>query len=234
MKTLFVGDTHGCREVIQHALNSPYPDRVVFMGDYLDSFNRSVEEQVNTLHLVLNVCEDNPGKYIGLLGNHELSYLDREMRASGFNTETHYHVIHLEDRIKRILKPFVWIDEWLVSHAGVSQTLLKNLQMPVDEYLERGDFNQIGVARGGWSEVGGLFWCDFNREFEPVCGLNQVVGHSNYIPIEGELKYKTAKDSINVCVDTVPQHKRMPDVKDTIFFVLDNGKPSEMSWGDLD
>lgn len=233
MKILFVGDTHGNWEVVQHALDSPYPDRVVFIGDYLDSFNRSIDEQVKTLLLVLNACEDNPEKYIGLMGNHELSYLEEGMRASGFNTATHGHVVHLEDRIKRILKPYVWIDDWLASHAGVSNQLLKDLNCTLEEYLHANQHNQIGVARGGWSSIGGLYWCDFNREFDCIPGVNQIVGHSNYLPIDKELKYKTGKDSINVCVDTVPQHRRMPDIKDTIFFSLVDGKPEELSWADL-
>ncbi len=38
-----------------------------------------------------------------------------------------------------------------------------------------------GHARWGQQRVGGITWCDFEREFFPVKGINQIVGHT---PIE--------------------------------------------------
>jgi hypothetical protein len=39
-------------------------------------------------------------------------------------------------------------------------------------------FWSVGMARGGFTPVGGLLWCDWSREFQPVPGLNQVMGHT--------------------------------------------------------
>ena len=71
--TLIIGDLHGNIEVIQAAIEQKTTDKVLFIGDYLDSYNRSVEDQVNGLRLVLDACEAEPTVYTGLLGNHELS-----------------------------------------------------------------------------------------------------------------------------------------------------------------
>ena len=35
-----------------------------------------------------------------------------------------------------------------------------------------------GRARWGQQRVGGLTWCDFEREFKPFRGINQIVGHT--------------------------------------------------------
>jgi len=59
-----------------------------------------------------------------------------------------------------------------------------------------------GYARGGRQPVGGIIWLDWNAEFEPVPGLNQIVGHT-------EMKVPTQKitdDSINYCLDTRNHH----------------------------
>jgi hypothetical protein len=51
----------------------------------------------------------------------------------------------------------------------------------------------IGHCRGGIHSCGGILWCDFNKEFEPVDGLRQVFGHTagKNIRQKGE----------NMCVD---------------------------------
>ena len=35
-----------------------------------------------------------------------------------------------------------------------------------------------GRARWGSQRVGGITWCDFEREFKPFRGINQIVGHT--------------------------------------------------------
>jgi len=82
---VIIPDLHGKVEVIKLALNQTkyFP---VFLGDYLDSFTRTPEEQVEGLQLVLDAI--TTGRAIGLLGNHELSYLEFSMRASGYELQT--------------------------------------------------------------------------------------------------------------------------------------------------
>lgn len=179
MGTLIVGDQHGRYELAEAALATEHD--VVFVGDYLDSFNRSIEDQIKTLMTVLDAVEDEPHRVTGLFGNHELSYTVEGMGCSGFKGLTHWHVTHLEDRM-RALKNYTYVGEFLVSHAGVSQELLEAGGMCLNDYLEDQDFYQIGYARGGCSPIGGLFWCDWFKEFEPLKDTPQIVGHSGYRP----------------------------------------------------
>lgn len=175
MKTpiLVIGDLHGQIEIAQKALDSIYP--VIFLGDFLDSFTRTVEDQINTLQLVLNAVAG--GNARALMGNHEMSYMRPESRCSGWNPITQSYVTHLQNRMEMLLEDYIWCEGFLLTHAGVSQRLLNALETDLDTYLSTGHFDQVGSLRGGRAPCGGLRWCDW-REFEPVEGVNQIVGHT--------------------------------------------------------
>jgi len=90
--------------------------------------------------------------------------------------------------IETLFKSHILITpEFLVSHAGLTDQLwrkehltFENLeQRLIEGWSKTSSFvHQIGSYRGGFSSVGGLFWCDWNAEFEPIEGLTQVFGHT--------------------------------------------------------
>jgi len=88
MKTLVVGDLHGRWEVVEKVLKTDY--NVVFVGDYLNSFDKTSLECLETLKLVTGAARDNPDKYTALMGNHELSYTGSEYTCSGYSRKTAY------------------------------------------------------------------------------------------------------------------------------------------------
>lgn len=194
MKTLVVGDLHGQYEIAEAALNTGY--FVVFIGDYVDSYTRPVHDQIHTLRTVLRAVED--GQAIALRGNHELSYFEEGMRASGWKFTTDSHLFPLRQDFYELTKPYVWHEGFLISHAGVSQNLLDSLDCTLEEYLEEGNFNQIGYARGGYNQWGGLFWCDWRYEFAPIPGVSQIVGHTR-----GEV---IREEENNWCIDVLEDH----------------------------
>ena len=199
MKTLVVGDLHGNIEVCLAALKQTTTDNIVFLGDFLDSFNRSSKDQAQCLFEVLNAIEFGPKNVISLLGNHERSYFCDEM-CSGYNHETARLVDLSQSRALKLLKPFVFAQGFLITHAGVSKLLLDYLGLSLEQYLEKGDFVQIGARRAGSDYVGGLYWNDFNTEFEPVDGVKQIFGHTHY-QYNGILK--GVGDNYNI--DCLPQ-----------------------------
>ena len=179
MGTLVVGDLHGKLGVVKQALATTHD--VVFVGDYVDSYTESVELQIQTLDTVLDAIENEGDRVQGILGNHEMSYLEPHlgMRCSGFNPITDMQLMTRISRMNTLLKCYTRVDGFLISHAGVSQRLLSAEGLSsVDEYLDAGDYYQIGVTRGGLSPVGGLFWCDWRFEFDPIADVPQIVGHT--------------------------------------------------------
>lgn len=194
METLVVGDLHGQVEIAEKALSFGTP--VIFIGDYLDSFTRSYEDQIRTLQVIIEAVRD--GKATALYGNHEWSYLDPKMQCSGYNYHTARMVPHLDTDV---LKEYVFAEGFLISHAGVSKKLLDAREQTLEEYLEAGEFKQIGRSRGGRDRVGGLFWADWNKDFEPLEDQPQIVGHTR----GNIIRQKGNSYCIDVLEDYCPQ-----------------------------
>ena len=171
MQTIVVGDLHGQLNIAKKAMEQDMP--VIFIGDYLDSFTVPVGTQVELLRYVLDAVAD--GQATALMGNHEMSYLHTFMECSGYKASTYAHVMHMD---LSPLKPYIFAEGFLLSHAGVSQRLLDHHDITLDDYLEEGLFNQIGRVRGGSAHVGGLYWCDWRDEFQPIDDVPQIVGHT--------------------------------------------------------
>jgi len=180
MKYLVIGDIHGKLELVQELLSDNFKEyHKIFVGDFLDSFDRSSDACVQTLRTVLNAVVGRKN-VTALLGNHELSYIRSGMQCSGYDTKTEYHIKHLKAEVLRWFKRYVYItDEILVTHAGATEQLFPNKKI-LKEKLEADDpsLYNIGRYRGGHSPVGGIFWCDYWAELEPIEGLTQIVGHS--------------------------------------------------------
>lgn len=233
MKTIVVGDIHGHVDSVEKAL--AFDGNVVFVGDYLDSFSQSVENQVRCLTMVLDAIEDNPGRVVGLLGNHEMSYLDTTMRCSGYKMDTHQHIKHLHNRMLRFLREYWWVDDYLISHAGIDQELLDQLNITWQEYLLVGKFKQIGSYRGGYDHAGGLYWNDFNAEMIPPAGLKQVVGHtnSNRQHMTDGVRLKCNKDNTGRtwCVDNLNRKAEVllidSELDEPILYDLDTGNKAD-------
>lgn len=189
--TLVIGDLHGQFEIAQKALDTIYP--VIFLGDFLDSFTRSVDDQIQTLQLVLNAVQRGHAR--ALMANHEMSYLRKELRCGGWNPATQIHVdTSLRHRMEMLLEDYIWCEGFLLTHAGVSQRLLDAMSIDLDTYLSSNSFDQIGVSRGGRAPCGGLRWCDW-REFVPVEGVNQIFGHTR--------AHHIRKEENNWCIDVL-------------------------------
>ena len=183
--TIVVGDLHGQVEIAEKILTKTEGHyNVIFLGDYLDSYNRSVEDQIECLKIVLDAVENQGNRVVALAGNHERSYLYAE-RCSGWNSITQFHVNHLKRKCDMFLREYFWMaDDLLITHAGVSvdyvPPYVKNLTLreKVQKFLNSDDRFAVGRTRGGMEEVGGIYWCDYNFEFLPVPGLRQIFGHT--------------------------------------------------------
>lgn len=118
-----------------------------------------------------------------------------------------------EDKGNLVVKP----TEWLLSHGGIHPSLLNpimgfdkgSLLALEEEALWKLRYCQqitsliaIGRGRCGWARVGGVDWLDWQTEFVPIPGLNQIVGHS----AGKEVRIKKCHDSMNYCVDTHLRH----------------------------
>lgn len=228
MRTIVIGDIHGHIRSVEAALS--FVGNVVFVGDYLDSFGQSVDNQIRCLTMVMDAVKTEPDRVVALLGNHEMSYIEPGMECSGWKMETAQHVKHLVSRMRSTLRTHHWVGDYLITHAGIDQVLLDQLDQTVDEYLEAVKFNQIGRARGGRAISGGLYWNDFNLEMTPPNGLKQVVGHSNWRQQDQDegVRVKRSEDGTGEvwCVDNLSRKAEV------LFIDGDNAYPFPLCEGE--
>jgi predicted phosphodiesterase len=131
MKTIVLGDIHG-RNIWKHIISKENPDRIVFIGDYFDSFDYNTEIQINNF---LDICEykKTGGKeVIMLIGNHDFHYFPEigDTGTSGYQRGGCKSIEYLISENKNLLQIAYEFDNFLFTHAGVSETFLnrcKNL-----------------------------------------------------------------------------------------------------------
>lgn len=184
MKYRFVGDIHGQIDVMKLALDCD-ADRIVFCGDLVDSFRRSIQDQLDCLNLALELAGN--GRVDVMWANHEWSYLHPKMQCSGHSHRMAPFMNNHKDEILSKFKPFLYEAGYLITHAGLTKQLwvennlsLENFQQALTEWSVDIDspFFDIGYYRGGNKSVGGPLWCDFNAEFQYIPELPQIFGHT--------------------------------------------------------
>ena len=105
------------------------------------------------------------------------------------------HIMPIKEQV-RALPIHTWVDGILITHAGISKHFVdevlidkylysSNLEITelASRYLNETFHQEVGYARGGQKSCGGLMWCDWFKEFAPIDGFRQIMGHSGYRPI---------------------------------------------------
>lgn len=199
IKILAVGDLHGksCWQVIDFAQY----DKVIFMGDYVDSTSHSDEEILDNLNAVIAVKEQFPEKVVLLLGNHDIHYLFHpDYPCSGFRPSMQDTLTALFNHHVHLFQIAYQINNYLFSHAGISRpwherlmTLLDKIPLGditdrsnlaillngLNQTWHRGLLFEVGVTRGGSKEYGGVVWADKEElRNHPLEGYHQIVGHN--------------------------------------------------------
>ena len=199
MRIISVGDLHG-RNVTEDVRGLiDQCDKMVFMGDYVDSEEHTDQEILDCLRSVISFKMDFPDKVELLYGNHDVQYLYGYKRhgCSGYRPQMDL-ILHSEFECHRdLFKLAFQHEDWIWTHAGVhdgwwlfSFKYSHGLTSIADElnlaFLNKEDaIFDVGHRRGGYKDVGGPLWCDRNELINaPLKGYNQVVGHTKREYIE--------------------------------------------------
>lgn len=223
MKVLVIGDTHGedwWKSVVfgAEALANSYfdnngishenfrfikekIDKVVFVGDYMDSFFVQPYEQMENLREIVMLANAFPDKFELLLGNHDIHYIYPEYRCSGFKPELWHQFKDVYEENKKLFKAAYMFGDYLVTHAGLTQGMWKICEKKLKESKHLYDYTDpektiadhinflfeihfeplfyAGFARGGLSPTPGIFWADKSELIkDPKKGCSQIVGHT--------------------------------------------------------
>ena len=209
-KVLVVPDIHTNHTKAQRIIDFVGADKVVFLGDYFDTFHDNPSQNFNTAIWVGERIKEHPEDEF-LIGNHDMQYVWNMEYCSGYTTEKHAAVqsTGLVPLFREKLKLFTIADGAMISHAGLTQPLapykftynwLIHECAEAFENFKQGETHwtvKPGVDRGGYAQYGGLTWCDWNS-FKLIPSITQICGHTkSYLP-------RMYKD--NYCIDTALLH----------------------------
>jgi len=88
-KFVFIGDIHGrdgWLPIIADVL--PKFNDIIFLGDYVDSFDKSPLDIMNNLNEIIYYKRKYPNRITLLLGNHDYAYIDDHSGTSGFRWQS--------------------------------------------------------------------------------------------------------------------------------------------------
>ena len=123
MKTIFLGDTHG-RSLWKDIIAKESPDRVIFIGDYFDSFDIKSTEQMFNFKEIIAFKESNQCEVILLIGNHDYHYYPGGETYSGYQHGAAPAIRQLLEENKHHMQMCYQLDNILCSHAGIGHNWL--------------------------------------------------------------------------------------------------------------
>lgn len=130
MKTIVLGDTHG-RSFWKLAIHQEEPiDRLIFIGDYFDSFDISGVEQIDNFKQIIQYKEKNPQvEVIMLIGNHDYHYFPEigNSGTSGYQYGIAPSIIQVIEENRHHLQMAYGFDNYLFTHAGVSSKFMDSV-----------------------------------------------------------------------------------------------------------
>jgi predicted phosphodiesterase len=207
-RTLVISDIHNRHVQAQILIDKVPCDRIVLLGDYFDNFSDSVCDAHNTAvwlkESILSNSKITPliGNHDAAYFWPACTFL----RCSGF-TEPKMQAIRRvlpDEDMKHKFKVFTTDQNFVLSHAGLSNKVWKELNQfqthidiektkldsfvsALDEYVKK-NINMLelvrhaplfaaGWDRGGEIPNGGITWMDW-KNFAPIKGINQIVGHT--------------------------------------------------------
>lgn len=230
MDILVVSDLHGKKEACYNAIQrfkEENWDKIVFLGDYCDSWDRSNEDIYSILHQIITLKEENPDNVIILLGNHELHYMYplEYYRCSGYRPDLAAMIETYLQENRAKFQVAYQIENYLFTHAGVQkkwftkygddwgkwQNLVDCENDDVASVLnammetEQGRITlfEVGLKRGGLRyDYGGPLWCDRDEmmSYGPLPGYHQIVGHTPQKFINRQDKFEGDKHYNNTSV----------------------------------
>lgn len=187
--TLIVGDIHERLDRLKIIMSriAPRADRVVFLGDFFDTFDKYDESRVVDACMFINKVVNDEG-YDVLLGNHDVHYYFSHpgLQCTGYDVRKTVIVKALiEPATIRKMQLYTIVGPYTVSHAGFAYETMGYATLPSErmaiEIGLAGEYDPIfgaGRARGGHLKIGGPTWLDWNDEFVCVPNSPQIVGHT--------------------------------------------------------
>ena len=123
MKTIVLGDTHG-RNIWKEIVFQEKADRVIFIGDYFDSFNIGPAEQMFNFREIIDFKEKGECEVILLIGNHDFHYYPGGETYSGYKAGAAPAIRQILQENNHHIQMCYQLDNVLFTHAGIGHDWL--------------------------------------------------------------------------------------------------------------
>ena len=241
MKTIILGDTHG-RSNWKLAINQDKPDRVIFIGDYFDSFEFSGVEQINNFKEIIQYKESNPQvEVVLLIGNHDHHYFPEigYTGTSGYQAGVGHSITQVIDENRHHLQMAYGFGDYLFTHAGVSPVFMDRV-FGKDDWSKESvvvDLNELfrykpkvfeftGLEPSGdntmqtpiWIRPRSLMYANKNHEKGLKKDYIQIVGHTqmNKLDLTGSDKFNDGRYYFIDTMDTSGEYLIIQDNNITV------------------
>lgn len=209
MRVAAIGDIHGeskWEELLGGYDNGTVADidkydKIVFLGDYVDSHERSDAEIRKNLENIIELKKNNRDKIELLWGNHDVQYIFGSIaQCSGRRYS-------MQDWIKRMFTDnyelfslSYQVNNHLFTHAGVHKGWYnlrfkkyhnqgQDISFALNEAFDHNYrcqkesemiqcIHDVGYMRGGRHDVGGPLWVDIHMLDKLLPSHHQIVGHN--------------------------------------------------------
>ena len=161
MKTLLLGDTHGIN-LWKEIIKLETPDRVVFIGDYFDSFTVKGPDQINNFLDIIEFKKQSKVPVTLLIGNHDHHYYPGvdDSGTSGYQTLLAPSIKYVVNENKQYLQAAYQVGEFVFTHAGLSSEWLDdsiegwNADNVVEKVNELFQYQPGKIAYRSYKQVG--------------------------------------------------------------------------------
>lgn len=202
MKAVGIGDIHGRNNWMMITELVDRVDKVVFIGDYTDSFHVSNVEILHNLKQIIEFKKKHGDKVELLLGNHDLQYISlfgSAFRCSGYRAEMKHDLEYLFRENIDLFKLCYKKDNFIFTHAGITNNWMKFAKNFLQRFDLLDDFSNIDVClnnilhtssnwilstvgekRGGLRyDYGSPIWADRSEMVgDAIKGFTHIVGHT--------------------------------------------------------
>ena len=203
MKTIVLGDTHG-RNIWKEIVFQEKADRVIFIGDYFDSFDIGPAEQMFNFREIIDFKEKGECEVILLIGNHDFHYYPGGETYSGYKAGVAPAIRQILQENNHHLQMCYQLDNILFTHAGIGHDWLtyqnKYESGPIADFVndiwkyQPNRFMFYGIDQYGNTKTQTPIWIRpqalmaGNRDTFLKTDYIQVVGHTHVrkIDIEGK------------------------------------------------
>jgi predicted phosphodiesterase len=122
-KTIILGDTHG-RNIWKEIVFQEKADRVIFIGDYFDSFDIGPAEQMHNFQEIIDFKEKGECEVILLIGNHDFHYYPGGETYSGYKAGAAPAIRQMLQENDHHMQMCYQLDNILFTHAGIGHDWL--------------------------------------------------------------------------------------------------------------